>query len=480
MAQAKGILPRGEEGEVYSNPRACGYFIAVKLDPALNRETAEAWLERVSAEVDKLVARLEPKRGQEKGDKVAAVAVGLAPSFFASGGQPRFDAALEPPAAFAPDAAEFLPNTVPPLSGVALVDADVLFYVASVFEARVNEFITALDAMPEITSITFDRGYQRTDETEPFGYRDGVRNVRRSERPEVVYVDCEERHLEEPAWTDGGSYMVFLKIQQHPQTFAAVGDEAARDAIIGRTKDGTRLDLVGQNIDPKKEPADPVPSLPGSAHVPKAGPRGKHDDTQIFRRGLPFLENSGDGQPKVGLAFCSFQGSLDQFDVVFNDWIANPRFPVDGAGADALLDPARQLTTFEKAGFFFVPPHNAEGLAAAVLGKQPKPRKPKTGRLVVRKKVIDPNDPTKRFERGGFIFQVINAQGQPVGPQFTSDSTGRAICPVELTIGETYTLQETPVPDRQFEPVQFAMEHKRQQVRVRNIVTAPASPYGSR
>jgi Dyp-type peroxidase family len=368
-----------------------------------------------------------------------------------------------------------MPNAVAPLSGVTPVEADTLFYVASVFEARVNEFIAALDAMPEITSLSFDRGYQRLDGTEPFGFKDGVRNIRRSERPDVVYVDCKERHLEEPAWTDGGSYMAFLKIQQHPHAFAAVGDETAQAAIIGRKKDGTRADL--DSVDPKNEPAEPPPNLAASAHVRKAGPRSKHDDVQIFRRGLPFLETSPDGQPRVGLAFCSFQGSLDQFDVVFNDWVANPRFPVEGAGVDALLDPARQFTTIEKGGFFFVPPHDDEGLVTAVFKKQPKPRRPKTGRLVVRKRVVDPNDPSKRFERGGFTFQVVNAQGQPVGAQFTSDSTGRAVCPEELTIGETYSIQETPVPDRQFEPVQFTMERRRQQVRVRNLVTNPVGPY---
>ena len=97
--------------------------------------------------------------------------------------------------------------------------------------------------------------------------------------------------------------------------------------VIGRTKDGTRLDLVGQGVDPKREPADPPPNLLPTAHVRKAGPRGPHDDTQIFRRGLPFFETTPDGQVRVGLQFCSFQASLDQFDVVFNDWIASRQFP---------------------------------------------------------------------------------------------------------------------------------------------------------
>jgi Dyp-type peroxidase family len=483
MAQAKGVLPRGEEDEVYSNPRACGYFIAVRLDPALGRETAEDWLGRVGEAVDALVERLPTRRGQERGDKVAAVAVGLASRFFTADGQSRFDPPLEPPAAFSPDDPHAMPSSSPPLANVTTVDADVFFYVVSVFEARVNEFISALDAMPEVGSIIFDRGYQRIDGTEPFGYKDGVRNLARSERPDVVFVDRDERNLEEPAWTEGGSYMVFLKIQQHPAAFAALADDATRDAVIGRAKDGTRLDLLGHGVNPKDEPSEPLPNLPPSSHVGKAAPRGRHDDTRIFRRGLPYIEPSPDGQPKIGLHFCSFQASLDQFDVVFNDWMLNPHFRADGAGADALLDPALQpsaLTTIENAGFFFVPPYTSEGLAAAVFAKPSKPQKPKTGRLVVRKRVVDPNDASRRFERGGFVFQVLDAQGQLAGGQFTSDSTGRAICPAELTVGETYTLQEvsSPVANVRFSPVAFTMEKRRQQLLAVNTVTTPNTPYG--
>jgi hypothetical protein len=42
-----------------------------------------------------------------------------------------------------------------------------------------------------------------------------------------------------------------------------------------------------------------------------------HDLGCRFRRGLPFIETTSDGQLRVGLNFCSFQASLVQFDVVF-------------------------------------------------------------------------------------------------------------------------------------------------------------------
>jgi Dyp-type peroxidase family len=484
MAQAKGILPRGEDKTVlYKNPMMCGYFIAVRIDPSMNRAAAETWLARVGDEIDKLVARLPRKRGQEKGDKVAAVALGFAPTFFTLAGQPRFEPAVEPPAAFATDAPEPMPHAGEPLSSVAPVDGDVLFYVASVFEARVNEFISALAGMPEVSSITFDRGYQRVDEREPFGYRDGLRNIRKEDRPDFVFVDRDTRNVEEPAWAEGGTYMAFLRIRQHPDAFGGVADDAARDNIIGRRKNGDRIDLEGQGIEPKDEPTTPAPSLPPSSHVLKVGPRGVHDDTQIFRRGLPFIETSSDGQPHIGLNFCSFQASLDQFDVFFNDWAMNTRFPVDGAGPDALLDQARQprpLTTIEKVGFFFVPPYREEGLVAAVFPAPVKPRKPKQGRLIVRKRVRGQTEEAQRFERAGFVFQVLDAQSQPVGGQFISDRTGRAVCPERLQIGQNYLLQEVASPfgsQVQLQAIPFTMQKSREQLLVRNLVS-PTSPYG--
>jgi Dyp-type peroxidase family len=484
VAQAKGVLPRRDDKEVlYKNPRTCGYFVGVKLDAALDRARAEAWLDQVSDLVDELVARLPAPAGAEKGEKVAAVAVGLAPSFFTLNGAPRFNPPLTPPRAFAPDAPP-LPTGVPPLANVTPVDADAMFYIASVFEARVNGFVGKLAAMtPDVQAVSLERGYQREDETEPFGYKDGLRNVRSDERSRFVFVHRDGGELDEPQWADGGSYMAYLKIAQQPEAFAALGDENARDNTVGRTKAGTRVDLVGAGVEPRAEPADVPANMPPTAHVRKAGPRGRHDDTQIFRRGLPFLESTPEGQLRVGLQFCSFQASLEQFDVVFNDWLMSRQFPPEAGGepgVDALLDPERGLTTMEKVGFFFVPPYQAEGLAATVFAEH-RERTRETGRLVVHKRVIDPNDTTRRFERGGFRFQVIDSSGQVVtGSEFATESTGRGICPVELRLGQAYVLQEleSPVPNLTLTQTSFSMERHNQQLQVVNQVTQPNTPYG--
>lgn len=483
MARAKGVLPRGDDREVlYRNPKMCGYFVGVKLDPALDRPAAEAWLTALSALVDELVAREEPQPGEEKGAKVAAVAVGLAPSFFRTSAGPRFDPPVEPPAAF--DAGATLPNAVPPLRDLPLVDADVLLYVASVYEARVNAFVTSLAAMrPAVVGVHLERGYQRTDDTEPFGYADGVRNIRRQERPRHVYVDRDTAQLEEPRWADGGTYMAYLKILQRPDRFAALPDDAARDAVFGRIKDGTRLDLVGTGIDPQEEPPDPPHGLQPTSHVRKVWPRAPHGDVQIFRRGLPFLETSAAGDVRVGLQFCSFQASLAQFDVMFNDWMASTQFPhTPGAaepGVDALLNPNLELTRVEKVGFFFVPPQHPEGLAAAVFAPSSE-RRPRTGRLVVHKRVHDPNDPTRRFERAGFTFDVLDANGAAVpGSTFTTDTTGRGVCDAELAIGSNYTLRElsSALPNIELQNIAFTMDRPTRVLHVLNTVTQPGTPY---
>ncbi|WP_442939980.1 hypothetical protein [Nocardioides sp. B-3] len=146
-----------------------------------------------------------------------------------------------------------------------------------------------------------------------------------------------------------------------------------QDAIIGRRRDGARLDLEG--VQPGHEPTDAPNSLPPSSHVAKSGPRGRHDDNQIFRRDLPYMETTPDGKLEVGLQFCSFRATLDQFDVVFNDWCLESNFPIQGAGPDALLDPARGLTRVLRAGLFFVPPYQEGGLVAAVFAQPMAERK---------------------------------------------------------------------------------------------------------
>ena len=471
--QAKGIIARGDDREVLRDPSTSGYFIGVSLDASLDRSGVVASLAGLSRLIDELVARVDlPERLQSK---VAAVAIGLSRSFFEHPGVPG---SVEMPASFTRE----MPNARGVLSTVALAEGHLMLYVASMFEARVNAFLSDLAGLPGITSITMERGYQRVDETEPFGYKDGVRNLSFGERLKEVFVHRDGLQLDEPTWAEDGSYMVFMKISQSPAAFYSLPDDASRDQVMGRTKDGTRLDLIGTTIHPHDEPQEPPPDLPATAHVGRAGPRGKHD-VLIFRRGLPFVEVR-DGGVKVGLQFCSFQASLEQFDVVFNDWMMDRHFSPQGeageVGPDALLDPSKGFTSIEKVGFYFVPPYEPEGLVAAIFNDR-KERAKETGRLVVHKKVRASGAPDRRFERQGFKFHVQDNTGQVIpGSEFETDSTGRGICPVELRIGETFTLVEfhSPVPDVIPRSEQFPMDKNVKQLNFLNDVTNPTGPYG--
>lgn len=471
MSEAKGILPVGEDRPVLTSPQTCGYFIGLRLQDGIDRQQAEAWLTAVDGMVGQLVE--PPADAEQAGAKVAAVAVGFGPAFFerASG----FDPPLEPPAGFADGAPA--PQAIGPLAGVPPMSADALFYVASMYEALVYSFASALSGSQGVSDIWIERGYQRTDGTEPFGYRDGVRNaVPAVHRPKVVFVHREELEADEPEWAEGGTYLAYLKIEQSLDKFKAL-QPSQQDAAIGRTRDGHRLDTP--EVEPGREDNSPPPQLPPTAHVRKAGPSGLNDDVEIFRRGMPYMETDGDGQLHVGLQFCSFQASLDQFDVVFNDWCLNQHFPSvqpsENPGPDALLDPAKGLTTIKQYGFFFVPPHQSGGLAAALMS--PTKSQPKEGHLVVHKTVHDQADPTKRLLRRDFVFAVTDAQGHQVGSDFTTDGTGRAKLDTKLTIGEQYTLQEkhSPISGVAPQPQPFTMSKPNMSLKVVNTAGQPSA-----
>lgn len=480
MSQAKGVLPtRGDDREVlYKNRGACGYFIGVKLADATTFDDLAAWLGAVDNAVDQLVEREAPAGPEQKGGKVASIALGVGSRVFtilASNGS-----GLELPIGMRPEtqpAGGLMPN-------VPTIDVDVLFYVMSVCETRVNEFIARVADSTIVGSVSLERGYQRSDGTEPFGYKDGLRNVELSRRSRVVYIHTDGDQPDEPAWTDGGTYMVQMKIVQNPVVFAQLPDGATRDAVIGRTKDGSRLDLVPQGVDPHDEP-DFGPAEPANSHVRKAGPRGNHDDTEIFRRGLPFMDVR-DGHLEVGLQFCSFQATIAQFDTVFNDWLMNTLFPstVPGAtpGPDALLDTSKGITELRHGGTFFVPPYDPNGLLAA-LTPPTSHGKPTHARLAIQKIVLDPNGNPARVERGGFSFRVQHADGTVVdGSDFTTASSGRGVCPVELEVGATYSLIEVGTPAgisvAPLAPVQFTADKPNLHLQIENRLAQPPNVYG--
>ena len=127
-----------------------------------------------------------------------------------------------------------------------------------------------------------------------------------------------------------------------------------------------------------------------------------------------------------------------------------------------------------------MPPYQEAGLAAAVFETAAPNERPRTGRLVVHKRVHDQSNAARRFERRGFRFQLLDGQGRPVGEEFESDGTGRAVYDGELELGQAYTLNEThsPIPNVQPLSVPFDMDKASKQVQVENLVTQSDTPYG--
>ena len=456
---AAGILP----DSVIRTANAGASLLTVTLNEALTAEGVQGWLTDVTGLINTLESVFVD------GQRAATVNVAFAPSFFmTAAGAPRFGLTqAQIPAELA------TPPSLPALSGIPAVPGDVLFYILSSSDAAVAAFQSGLSAThgSAVVSDSLESGYQRPDGREQFGFRDGLRNIPIPQRPEVVFLDP-DRSPEEPAWAAGGSYVVYMKIQQNLEAMAAKS-EAEQEQIIGRRKpDGSRLDLPPGTPIAQEGPFTGT-ACPVSAHIRKAGPRGElHDATRIFRRGVPYEGMNPDGTQNAGLQFVSYQRSLDEFAAIFGRWMTNPSFPEAGAGNDALL--ATGVITILKAGFFFSPPHDPRYIGAPIF--DPPPPDPCTiGRVVVQKELLGENGQPVLSELGGISFQLLQ-DGQPVGEPFRTDSTGRAVSP-PVPRGALVVHEVSPPQGFQQAPdTEVNLTKAREPVHVANHVTPGPGP----
>lgn len=174
----------------------------------------------------------------------------------------------------------------------------------------------------------------------------------------------------------------------------------------------------------------------------------------------------------------SFQASLDQFDAVYGRWMLNADFPRQGTGQDALV--ARGLINVDRWGFFFVPPDSDDPIGTIMLKPAPEARKTKTGRVSVRKELLDPTGTPSRGDLGGFTFQITTREGSPVGEPFTTNSHGHALS-AEIETGD-YRLTELPPqpPQPLMDPAQpqdFTLQSAQVVLRVTNQLPAGTGPY---
>jgi Dyp-type peroxidase family len=455
---APGILPDA----VIRDAAADAYLIGVTLQPQLGTGEVQSWLQTVTG----LIEQLEASSDGQSRQATACVAVGA--SFFLAGGNPRFGLLADSvPVELAN------PPELPALATVTTAGADVLFYVMATSAAAVAEFERGLAQThpTAIASTWTENGFQRSDRRELSGYRDGLRNVPADERERVIFLDGDEP--EEPAWTEGGSYMAYIKVSQNLDAMAAKA-EAEQNQLIGRRKtDGSRLDLpegtaIGQEGEFDGD------ACPASAHVRKVGPRGAlHDAIKVFRRGVPYLTLNPDGSADGGLQFVSFQRSLENFGVIFTRWMTNPNFPAPGTGPDALL--AQNLITFEKYGLFFAPPRDDRYIGASIFDP-PAPDPCATGIVVVKKRLIDQNGQPVLAELGGIGFEIHDTNGNVVGAEFKTDSSGKAVSPPVPRGTQLVVHEMSPPPGfQQAEDVPVTIAKARQRV----VVTNREAPEGN-
>jgi hypothetical protein len=156
----------------------------------------------------------------------------------------------------------------------------------------------------------------------------------------------------------------------------------------------------------------------------------------------------------------------------------NADFPRQGTGQDALV--ARGLINVERWGFFFVPPDSDDPIGTIMLKPDPETRKTKTGRVSVRKELLDVAGNPSRGDLGGFTFQITMPDGTPVGAPFTTNSHGHALSD-EIDTGD-YKLTELPPqpPHPQMDPAapqDFTLKSARVVLHVKNRLPSGAAPY---
>jgi hypothetical protein len=199
---------------------------------------------------------------------------------------------------------------------------------------------------------------------------------------------------------------------------------------------------------------------------------------EVFRRGVPYFTLGPDGSPDAGLHFVSFQATAAQFDTVVSTWMFNPEFPGAGVGVDALFRDG--LAQVLRGGMFFVPPLDERFLAASVFDPpRPAVRPREFGRVIVRKRAVNPDGTRAHVDLAGCEFQVRREDGTDEGAPFRTDSAGHTISgdlPVRVPlvlheVGHPAHLEAAP-------PIPFTIEQRREVLFPENRLV-PGSPYGA-
>ncbi|WP_432984237.1 Dyp-type peroxidase [Dactylosporangium sp. CA-233914] len=253
-------------------------------------------------------------------------------------------------------------------------------------DAAIDRARPAYATLPGVTAIWRQDCHATADETEPFGYRDGISHpavegsgipgsnpLETPLRPGEFVVGYPDelggtQHVQPEVLGRNGSYVAFRKLHQRVAAFrrylaehAATPDEQALLAakFMGRWRSGTPLALSPHNDDPDLggDPYrrnafgyadDPTGYVtPGGSHIRRANPRdadvaGEPRLHRMIRRGtvygppLPDGVLDDDGADR-GIMFAFVGAHLGrQFEFVQSEWINNGVFFGAGAARDPI------------------------------------------------------------------------------------------------------------------------------------------------
>ncbi len=258
-------------------------------------------------------------------------------------------------------------------------EADLAIQLIADTELAVNRAVVEVDRLIEqealaLEFLTFYGGFNRDDGRSWLGFVDGVGNIQTDERPAALEVAAESAR--DPMWMVGGTYMVFLRLALNLEAWWKL-TRAKQELRVGRDKlSGCPIITVGprdvpvvdgrcpSSADHPKSLQHTEPRLPGhplaaQGHMYRANPTrrgpGSHGSNRIFRQGYEFLEPGGDGRPRAGLNFVSFQCDLERFTNIMTTggWLNGVNF---GGPDDRPEIPNIELAQVIAGGYYAVPP----------------------------------------------------------------------------------------------------------------------------
>lgn len=242
-----------------------------------------------------------------------------------------------------------------------------------------DPMVDAASQLHPLQIVAFYRGFQRDDHRSWIGFHDGISNLPSDQRHLAITIKPPSNP--DDAWTEGGSYLAFLRMAVDLRTWTAL-DRTQQELLVGRDK-LSGCPLAGMDAAGKPIPAAgcPVPGTrqitePGNEAFRTASPvadaqlnashvqRVNHhrndfasrDSLRIFRQGYEFLEPATEAPGfRVGLNFVSFQDTPQRLQRIFQQdgWLGRTNFGGDPANPLPGID---RLLTVRAAGIFLIPP----------------------------------------------------------------------------------------------------------------------------